>query len=267
MMVDEFQELGSSFRQFLAVISYHLPRVSSFMVFFPLFNQSFGGTFLKMSVGTVLVLYPAFAALLQFQPGTAQASMTLVTFCSEVMLGGMLGLAMALPYFAFRAFGAMIDVYRGATFSAQVTGNDSGEQLPLETLFGLIYCALVLAGPGLHGISSHLLNSYLLMPPGTINEPFIGSWAPVLMRMVSDQILFGVLLSAPVLLAVLVVEVAFEIVSAFTQQLQVYNLEYGLRSVMGIGMALLLLHVAQDEIISQFSAYSRALTRLLENAL
>ncbi|MFN4327492.1 MAG: flagellar biosynthetic protein FliR [Limnobacter sp.] len=93
------------------------------------------------------------------------------------------------------------------------------------------------------------------------------SWAPVLMRMVSDQILFGVLLSAPVLLAVLVVEVAFEIVSAFTQQLQVYNLEYGLRSVMGIGMALLLLHVAQDEIISQFSAYSRALTRLLENAL
>lgn len=263
-MIEYFQDLGGSFRQFIAVLSFHLPRVSSFMLFFPLFNQGMASTFIKLAIANTLILYPAFSMLRTYESPGAQPVMNVITFMSEVALGGLLGLSIALPYYAFRAFGALIDVYRGATFSAQVTGNDSGEQLPLENLFGLMFTALILAGPGLHAITSQLLQSFLLLPPGTIGIQFIDTWGHVLLRLVVDHVLFAILLSAPVLIVVLVLEVIMEILSAFTPQLQVYNLAFGLRSVLGIGMTLLLVEYAEFEIFSLFKTYTDTLQTLTD---
>jgi type III secretion protein T len=176
----------------------------------------------------------------------------------------LLGLTISIPYFAYKGFGALVDVYRGATFSAQVTGNDSGEELPLETLFGLVFATLLFSGPGLHAITTHLLKSFLIFPPGTLELTSFSTWIAKLMRMVADSIAFSVLLAGPVLIAILVVEMAVEIISAFAQQLQVYSLQFGLRSIFGVAALLALMHYSEDEIFQMFRMYSESLFLLLE---
>lgn len=262
-MIEHFLSLGDNFRQLVAVMMYHLPRTVAFMVFFPLFTRGFGGMFMKMSVGSVLILYPAYAAMEVYRTDVVATSLTFMTFVSEVALGTLLGLTIALPYFAFKGFGALVDVYRGATFSAQTTGADSGEELPIEQLFGLLFVALILAGPGLHALTTHLLNSYLLLPPGTFEFQSAHLWYETLIRLVADQITFSVLLSAPVLIAVLVLEILLEIVSAFTQQLQVYSLQFSVKSLLGVAMLLLMLSFAEEEIFRLFKQYSDTLNQLL----
>ncbi|MCR2747248.1 EscT/YscT/HrcT family type III secretion system export apparatus protein [Limnobacter parvus] len=263
-MIELMGDTGDGLRDFIAVISYHLPRAAAFMWFFPLFAKGYTSPFIKAAVGATLVMYPALASTEFYTVGIAVPSFNVLTFVSEILLGVLLGLTIALPYHAFKGFGALVDVYRGATFSAQVSGNDSGEELPLETLFGLLFAALMFAGPGLHAVTVHLLQSYLLMPPGTLVMGGFDTWITTLMRLTADSIAFAVLLSGPVLIAILVVELAVEIVSAFAQQLQVYSLEYGLRSVFGIAALLALMHYAEDEIFHLFRNYSESLFLLLE---
>ena len=262
-MVEPLTDTGEQLRQFLAVLSYYLPRTVSFMVFFPLLWKGLSSSLIKMSVGSVLVLYPAFASTTLYFSSMNPPAFTLITFLSEVVLGALLGLTIAFPYYAFKAFGALVDVYRGATFAAQATGIDSGEELPIEQLFGLLFAALIFAGPGLHAVSVHLLNSYLVMPPGTLTLLSLDSWLTTMLRMAADHITFSVLLSGPVLIAILAVELVVEIISAFTQQLQVYSLEFGLRSVFGIAALITLMFFAEQEILTMFWQYSESLNLLL----
>lgn len=262
-MVDPFSDTGDAFRQFLAVLSYYLPRTVSFLVFFPILSKGVATPMISMCVGTVLILYPAFASTSIYFVEVGAPAFTLITFLSEVALGGILGLTIAFPYHAFKYFGALIDVFRGATFAAQTTGSDSGEELPIEQLFGLLFAALILAGPGLHAITAHLLNSYLIMPPGTLNLLDLNEWLRTILRMAADHITFAVLLSGPILIAILAIELVVEIISAFTQQLQVYSLEFGLRSFFGIAAALGLMYFAEEEILSMFKTYSDSLNQLL----
>ncbi|HEX4843129.1 MAG TPA: flagellar biosynthetic protein FliR [Limnobacter sp.] len=262
-MIEELQGADDALRQYIAVLTYFMPRAAAFMWFFPVFNKGAASTLIKMAIATGLVAYPAFASSFGLATELKAPAYTVLTFMSEVLIGALMGMIIFMPYAAFRAFGALIDVYRGATFAAQATGNDSGEELPLETLFGYLFAALVLAGPGLHAVSVHLLNSYLLMPPGMIEISALSTWLVTLLQMVADHIAFAVLLSGPVLVAVLVVELCVEIVSAFAQQLQVYNLQFGLRSIFGIAALLVMLHFAEDEIFRLFKDYSDALNLLL----
>ncbi|WP_370263590.1 EscT/YscT/HrcT family type III secretion system export apparatus protein [Limnobacter sp.] len=262
-MIDELQSADDALRQYIAVLMYFLPRSFAFMWFFPVFNKGATSTLIKSAVATSLVLYPAFSVGFQMDAEIVAPSLTVTTFLSEVMLGAMLGMTIFMPYAAFKAFGAFIEVFRGATFAAQATGNDSGEELPLETLFGYLFVALIFAGPGLHAIAVHLLNSYMLMPPGTIVTASLTDWGLTLLRMVADHVSFGMLLAGPILVAVLVVELCVEIVSAFAQQLQVYSLQFGLRSVFGIAALLVMLHYTEDEIFRLFAQYSDNLSTLL----
>lgn len=262
-MIEELQSADDALRQYIAVIMYFLPRAAAFMWFFPVFTKGAASTLIKMAVATALVLYPAFAVGVRFDAAVVAPGHTVVTFVSEVVLGAMLGMTIFMPYAAFKAFGALIDVFRGATFSAQITGNDSGEELPLETLFAYLFAALIFAGPGLHAIAVHLLNSYLLMPPGTVVTASLTDWGLTLIRMVADHIAFGMLLAGPILVAVLVVELCVEIVSAFAQQLQVYSLQFGLRSVFGVAALLVMLHFTEDEMFRLFREYSENINLLL----
>lgn len=263
-MIDWISGSDDALRDFIHVLSYYLPRVSAFMLFFPPFSRGYTSPFIRAAVGLSLVLYPAFSSMEFYKAEIKPASFGVLTFIGEVMLGAMLGLTISLPYYAFKGFGALVDVYRGATFSGQVTGNDSGEELPLETLFGLMFAALIFSGPGLHAVSVHLLKSFMLMPPGSLGVLGYQTWISSLMRLTADHIQFAVVLSGPVLIAVLVVEIAVEIISAFAQQLQVYSLEYALRSVFGIAALLTLMSFAEDEIFMMFRQYSESLNLLLE---
>jgi type III secretory pathway component EscT len=262
-MVELLSVNTDTIRSFIALLSYYLPRTMLFVAFMPLLGRGANSALIKSAIGIAIVLIPVQIAFSAGMKSPAGEGFVVFTLMTEVMLGTLLGLTIALPYYIFMAFGALIDVYRGATFAAQANGQDSGEQLPLETLFGLLFTALIFAGPGLHAITQHLLHSYALFPPGLIQESSFSTWALALVQLVVDYLAFALLLSGPILIIIMLVEFAMEILSSFTPQMQVYSLQFGLRSVFGVAALMLFLEFAEEEIFRIFGDYSHNLSTLL----
>ena len=65
------------------------------------------------------------------------------------------------------------------------------------------------------------------------------------------------------LIIILLVEFAMDILASFTQQMQVYSLQFGLRSMFGIGALILMLEFAEAEIFNVFQDYSTTLYKLM----
>lgn len=219
-----------------------------------------------MAIAAAILLAPVSTLITVYDKPAIIPAVTLFTAVSEVVLGCLLGLTMSIPYHVFKAYGAFIDVYRGATFAAQASGGtDSGsEELPLEQTFGLMFAALVFAGPGLHAICNHLLMSYMVLPPGSIEVIALRDWAENLVFLLADHVIFAFILSGPILVIILMVEMIMQILSAFTQQMQVYSLQFGFRSIAGIGALLLFLQFSEHEIMYLLKSHSLTLTSIVQ---
>ncbi len=267
-MVDYFASNVDSLRHFIYLMAFHLPRSLIFIFFFPLFGKGFGqGGFIKIAVCGAILLAPVSTFMGVYERTPVVPALTVITSISEVFIGTLLGLTMAIPYYVFKAYGALIDVYRGATFAAQASGGtDTGsEELPLESLFGLIFGAIILAGPGLPAITKHLLNSYLILPPGSLEIIAFKAWGETLIHLLADHVVLAFILSGPILVIILLVEVCMQIVSAFTPQMQVYSIQFGFRSIAAIGALLLFLNFTEDEVFFLLETHSIALSTLMEN--
>lgn len=266
-MVDYFGSNTDSLRHFIYLLALHMPRTLMFIFFFPLFGKGLGaGGFLKVALAGVLLLAPVSTLIGVYDRPSIIPTMTLITVMGEVVIGTLLGLTMGIPYFIFKAYGALIDVYRGATFAAQASGNTDtgGEELPLETLFGLVFVALIFAGPGLHAITVHLLKSYMLLPPGSLDLLSIRPWAETLVQLIADHVVLAFILAAPILIVILMVEVTMQILSAFTPQMQIYSLQFGFRSIAAIAALILFLNFSEAEVINIMTEQSEVLNTLLE---
>ncbi len=265
-MIEFLQSNTDALKQFIYLLTLHLPRCLIFIFFFPLFGKGMGsGGFLKVAVAGVILLAPVSTLTGAYERPDIVPSLTVITALSEIVIGTFLGLTMSIPYYVFKAYGAFIEVYRGATFAAQSTGTDSGsEELPLETLFGFIFVAIIFAGPGLHAICSHLLNSYLILPPGSLDVLAFRPWAELLMQLIADHVVLAFILSGPILVIILIVEMIMQIVSAFTSEMQVYSIQFGFRSLAAIGALLIFLGFAEHEIFYLLEKQSTILTTLLE---
>ena len=265
-MIDYFGANTDALRHFIYLLSLHLPRTLIFVFFFPLFGKGLGaGGFLKIAISGAILLAPVSALVGVYERAEALPAITLVTVVGEVIIGTLLGLTMAMPYFAFKAYGALIDVYRGATFAAQATGTDTGsEELPLETLFGLMFVALVFTGPGLSADTTHLLKSYIVLPPGSIDVMALRPWSETVVQMAAEHVAYAFILAAPILIVILIVEVAMQILSAFTPQMQIYSLQFGFRSIAAIGALIFFLAFSEDEILSLITNQSNTLNSLID---
>jgi type III secretion protein T len=265
-MIDYFSSNADSLRHFIYILALHLPRAIMFIFFFPLFGKALGaGGFLKVAVAATILLAPVSTMLTAYDRPDIIPIASLFSSISEVLLGCLLGLTMAIPYYVFKAYGAFIDVYRGATFAAQAGGvTDTGsEELPLEQVFGLMFAAMIFAGPGMHAICTHLLESYKVLPPGSIDIIELNTWAQTLVLLLADHVIFAFILSGPILIIILLVEIIMQVLSAFTQQMQLYSLQFGFRSIAGIGALLFFLHYSEDEIMYLLSSHSYTLTNLI----
>lgn len=266
-MIEALQGNTDALKQFIYLLTLHLPRSLIFIFFFPLFGKGLGSAgFLKVAVAGVLLLAPVSTLTGFYERPSMVPSLSLITALSEIVIGTFLGLTMAIPYYVFKAYGALIDVYRGATFAAQAGGTDSGgEELPLETLFGYIFAALIFSGPGLHAICSHLLNSYLIIPPGSLDVMAFVPWAKLLVELVADHFVLAFVLAGPLLVIILMVEVIMQIISAFTPQMQVYSMQFGFRSLAAIGALIIFLSFTENEIFFLLEQQSKTLTTILED--
>jgi type III secretion protein T len=217
-------------------------------------------------------LFVAVALLgLVLQPAAAPLHMNAwqwaTLFFKEAFLGGAIGLLFAGVLWAFEAAGQLIDNKIGAT-QAQVMDPLSGHQTTLNgALFGRLAGWVFMSAGGFMLLVGTLVESFSRWP---VRQPLAGlaeGGARVFEGELGRIMLLALLVAAPALLLLYVIEGVLGLMNRFAQQLNVFSLAMSLKSVAATLIVLAqlatLIQLLQDDLMARGGMVLELVRRLL----
>jgi flagellar biosynthetic protein FliR len=150
----------------------------------------------------------------------------------ELLVGLAFAFSISILFAAISSAGSLLDVLVGFSFGAvldPLTGNQSAV---LSQLYGLIALAVFLAIDGDAWIVQGLARTFALVP--LTAAPSIASLAEGVRTVFTTIFTSALEVAAPVLVAVLVTDVAFGVVSRVVPQLNVFAVGFPVKIVVGM---------------------------------
>jgi len=194
----------------------------------------------RIVVGTALVialyLYPL---LKPSDPKSVLPSEWMVLFAlyfKEMFIGLAIGLSASLIFYGFEAAGRMVDNQRGASL-ARVLIPQLGEQGSTsgQFLFQLALVIYLVLGGHLLFLKS-FIESYELIPPFSFPNvrPGLFPLMDFLIVLSANVLVMSVQVAAPVIIAILIVDIVLGITNRLAPQINVWELGFNLRGIIGI---------------------------------
>ncbi|HEU0200377.1 MAG TPA: type III secretion system export apparatus subunit SctT [Burkholderiaceae bacterium] len=208
---------------------------------------------------------------LALQPAAAPLALTswqwISMFAKEAFIGGAIGILFAGVMWAFEAAGQVIDTKVGAT-QAQIHDPLSGQQTSLNGAFlGRLASFVFMAGGGFMVMIGTLLESYALWPVRAPLPALAESGARLFESEFGRIMLLTLLIAAPALVLLYLVDGVLGLVNRFAQQLNVFSLSMSLKAVAATWIVLIqvvtLVQLLQDDLLARGGIAIRALRGLL----
>lgn len=230
-------------------IIWFLPRITVCLSIFPFFSQVVISNFIRQAIAVALALIPS-ASYVNAVDAKERTFIELSVFAiHEVFFGLILGLIVSIPFFILRFTGAFIDAWRGATFSTLIDPTSGNDELPIEKLLGYTYSLLFFSGPSIILAINCVYDSFLIIPPGITSYDVNDGLLHFAINELSKTFYFAVILGGPVLIAIMLAELALAVISVYSPALSVYSIEMAFKSVAAIAMLLVTFEFASDEIM------------------
>ena len=153
----------------------------------------------------------------------------------EGVIGTLLGVLIAWPFWVFQALGAFIDNQRGATLSSSIDPANGIETSELANFFTLFSAVIYLQGGGLVLILEVLSRSYELCHP---LGPCTPHWS-ALFNMINMIAAKAIILASPVVAAMLLSEVILGLLSRFAAQLNAFSVSLTVKSIIAFIVVLI----------------------------
>ncbi len=207
-------------------------RLLGFMQMFPLFSWVQMPQSLRSVMSFVLATPMAFALASQMEHYQGNSMQLMLLGIKEFALGAVLGLSLALPFFAAQAAGDTIDFYRGAS---QVNISDpvnAAETTISGTMFLLTSLAIFLVSGGMELLLGAVYKSYQVWPvlqlaPKTGVDSFMTLTAGV---MVLLQL--ALLLAAPMIIILALADIFLVFATKSYKQLQIFELSNSFKNLL-----------------------------------
>lgn len=246
----------------LMPLLFSLIRPIGMSLFFPLLKASnLGASLLRNGVllAVMLPMLPVLHALPGFRPGADWLSL----LSQEMLIGLLLGVCAAVPFWAVDMAGFLIDTLRGATMGTIFNPTMGVETSIFGLLFTQLLCVLFLISGGLHLLLSLLYHSYDLLPPG---KPLVFGTALLAFFRGEWRVLYQMSLSfsLPAVLCMVLVDLALGLVNRSAQQLNVFFLSMPIKSAMALFLLLLSLPYALHHYLLESEALYLRLGLLLQ---
>lgn len=184
----------------------------------------------------------------------------------EVLTGATVGLVVSFFFRAAEAAGGLVDVLRGSSF-AEVLAPDSGARSsPTGALYLLLATVIFLELGGIGRLAVALARSYEALPlGGGPGAPAVGveSQLQVMLAASAKLVESAVGLAAPVIVALLLADVALGVVGRVTPALPVYFAAMPLKGVLSIGVVLLGLAALDAALVAGWPAWITLAERAL----
>ena len=240
-------------------------RVAVAFLLVPLFTQELIPALVRNAMFMAIALL-SFTLQPQVQPMAFTALQWVGLFAKEAFIGGAIGIFFSATMWAFESAGQIIDNKVGAT-QAQITDPLSGHQTSLNgAFFARLASWVFMAGGGFMLMIGGLLESYALWP---VRQPL-----PVLagggMRLFEGAfgriMLMTVIVAAPAMVLLYLVEGILGLINRFAQQLNVFSLAMSIKAVAATWIVLIqlasLVQLLQDDLMAQGGALIGNLRRL-----
>jgi type III secretion protein T len=210
----------------LGTLSVLLPsaRIFGMMLVFPLFSWTGIAGTLRASLSLAFALPVAFAVYPQLVPVEGIGLHYVLLVMKELAVGIGLGLLLAIPFWAAKSAGDMIDVYRGASQSNIFDPLNAAESTESGTFLLLATLALFVAAGGVTLMMDVTYSSFEIWRPMQAQPVANLDALKVLLRILSEIFLKAVILAAPVMVCLAVGEIVLLFVSLGWKQFDVMSM-------------------------------------------
>jgi flagellar biosynthetic protein FliR len=193
----------------------------------------FGGLYVPptVKIGLTLLLAVALAPLVTMPEGLTLASLGAIV-AREAAIGLALSMAVRVTIAGAEFGGHLAGVQMGFSYVSVIDPASGARNQMLSTLYGSLTVMTLLATNGHHTVLRALASSYRTLPlgPGAVSSELAAASA----RMFGLVLLLGAQLAAPIVFALLLVEVALGILSRSVPSLNMMSVGFGLRLLVGL---------------------------------
>jgi flagellar biosynthetic protein FliR len=225
---------------FLVLFGLAFARVASATYFAPFFGGQ--GVPVRVRVGLAVVLAAILAPnLARGAAPELSAVLFVALLAKEVLAGAMLGIVCQFVFYGIQMAGVLIDSQRGMNQLSYFAPQLAGPASVLGQLKLQVAIVVFLISNG-HLLYIRALDSSF-RELGVLQFPHIAPGSTALLetaaRLSANALLIGLQMAAPVLVALLLVDVAFGLIGRMAQQIQVHQESQPVKAMAGIGILLL----------------------------
>ncbi|MBC7501431.1 MAG: type III secretion system export apparatus subunit SctT [Herminiimonas sp.] len=210
------------------------PRVLVCLIILPGFGMRTMTGIMRNSVAVAIVLPAALPTFEFLQETPPDYLMMGVLIFKEAALGMMLGVLMSIPIWVAQSIGSILDTQRSPI---QIQSNNNSLDKDASALGALLLQAVGLAmiQAGLFvALTRILLESYGTWPAFSLAPPFEMGHLDVLLKRFGEFFWYIVVYGGPVLIPLLLVDLAFALIGVFAPNLQVSFASSPVKSVLGM---------------------------------
>lgn len=240
-----------------------LARVLPLVVFTPMVGGKLLPRRFRFGVALALVfaLLPSFMAVV---PGEAlPGGLFIVLLAKEAAIGLCLAFIITVMFGTLDAFGAAVDLARGATLG-NVFNPLTQSQTPQSSVFFVqLGVVLFLTVGGLRAVLDGLGHSFIAAPlyavaPAGLFGP-TSAGAAAALGLVSELFVVAIRLGAPVLVVLLLVDVVLGLINKVAPQIQVFFIGLSVKATLGVAVLLIGMAVTFGVIFEHFAEFAGAL--------
>ncbi len=212
-----------------------VPRLMAFMLVAPVFASAVFPRLLRIGIAIGLGAPIAAGVFHQLSQQPPQAQLTALVL-KEVVLGLLLGLALAAPLWAISSVGALTDNQRGANAAQQVTPFAQADASELGGALHLAFIVLLATSGTFATMYELLLQSFHVWPVLQLTPDAIQFDFDLTASRIGEYMQHALLYAAPLIAIVLLVDFAFALMSVFAPQLQTYFASMPVKSLAALAI-------------------------------
>lgn len=224
---------------FLVAWCYPLARILAMVGTSPLFGNSNVPRRIRVAIGLVIgfAVVPVLPPAPAIQPGTWTG---VATFVIQILIGLSMGLTLRLVMTAVDMAGDIIGLQMGLSFAVFFDPNSSGRTAVLSQIFTLLSSLIFLSINGHLFMIRILAQSFEMVPIG--HAMVSGSAWLVLMKIGTVIFASGLLMSLPIVAALLVTNIALAVLTRASPQLNIFAIGFPITSTVGMLVMILTLN-------------------------
>ncbi|WAC75184.1 type III secretion system export apparatus subunit SctT [Roseateles sp. SL47] len=229
----------------LQAVILSMARTLGMLMFLPFLSRQHTSVVLRGALALGLSL-PVAASL--WSPLVAAAptpALYLVLVMKEAMLGTLLGMLAALPFWAVRGMGTLIDNQRGANAAQQVNPSLQADATLIGELAERGLAALLVQWGLFQTVFTVLTDSHEHWPVLAL-LPDLSSYQHSILSALAGMVTQALVLAGPVLALLLLVELGLAVVSTAVQGFDVYSSAMAVKTLLALLMLLLVISPVMD---------------------